>query len=585
MDFGPTDLDQSVLLQPTDGEGEAFGNKEKMALHRKWSLRGTVVLGGVLLVACGYFFGRESGNTEVGRQLGKKKVGQNQMDLPPHVHHSYDQYQNFEILPSATISRLFGNVDKIDVPEFVDPRLLAEVDAIHDGYAKIIRLPHQCRMRFITYLTQDEAVAVLVGEKLAFRDGTDTELRFRQESNFHYFTGFDHAGARLILGLDPNSDVIPAGSVWLFVQKGNAVWEGRTETLQDFIDNYDIDDAFWMEDFDSKLQELNVKTVFTFPDVDINIPIGAEHDISTHRNRLSSSRVIKTEAEISAMRAAAEVGVQEHIVVMQNVRCGNYESDAESLFRYVGHNYGMKFQAYIPIIGSAGNSAALHYNDNSQKIPDDSLVLIDAGPEIGSSRVGGGYGTDITRTWPCSGLFTEAQRQVYDIVQRAQAKCVEMCVPGSSMTEASLRSTEIILQGLLDVRILQGADVDRLRELRMHSIFMPHGLGHSVGIDVHDPGSITPFAPGMVLTCEPGIYFIPSLIEPAYEDPIKGPLLNKELIESTFINMGGFRIEDTVLITEDGPDNLSGGLPRTSTEVEELMKGGYKILQKHQSEN
>eukprot|EP00463_Aulacantha_scolymantha_P006396 TRINITY_DN803_c0_g2_i2.p1 TRINITY_DN803_c0_g2~~TRINITY_DN803_c0_g2_i2.p1 ORF type:complete len:154 (-),score=26.96 TRINITY_DN803_c0_g2_i2:257-718(-) len=153
-----------------------------------------------------------------------------------------------------------------------------------------------------------------------------------------------------------------------------------------------------------------------------------------------------------------------------------------------------------------------------------------------------------------------------------------MCIPGSSMSEASQITTGIILQGLLDAQILQGADVERLRELRMHSIFMPHGLGHSVGIDVHDPGSITPFAAGMVVTCEPGIYFIPSLIDPAYEDPDKGPLLNKELIQSTFINMGGFRIEDTVLITEDGPDNLSGGLARTSTDVEELMKGGYKNM-------
>jgi len=411
--------------------------------------------------------------------------------------------------------------------------------------------------------------------------GADTEILFRQESNFHYLSGFDHPGAQLIMGLDPNNNVLPAGALWLFVPPGNAVWQGRTETLQDFIDKYDISDAFWIADFDKKMDELYPGKIYTFPDVDIDIPFYSDHDQTTLRSTLSSSRRIKTDVEIAAMRAAAEVGVQSHIVVMQNVRCGNYESDAESLFRYVGHNYGMRFQAYIPIVGAGHNSAALHYNDNDMRMPNDGLVLIDAGPEIGSTRNGGGYGTDITRTWPCSGTFTTPQRQIYNIVYESQGKCVEMCVPGSSMSEANEKSIEIILQGLLDVGILKDATVERLKSVNMHRVFMPHGLGHSVGIDVHDPGSITPFAAGMVVTCEPGIYFIPSLIDSAYEDSGKAPYLNKELIESTFINMGGFRIEDTVLITENGPDNLSGELPHTADEVEELMKSGYEIHHKN----
>ena len=105
----------------------------------------------------------------------------------------------------------------------------------------------------------------------------------------------------------------------------------------------------------------------------------------------------------------------------------------------------------------------------------------------------------------------------------------------------------------------------------IHRLFMPHGLGHGVGLDVHDPGSISPFAPGMVVTCEPGIYFYPTLLEPAFAKPEQGKFLNKALLEDTYMKMGGFRLEDTVLITSGAPDNLSKGAPRTSDEIEKFM--------------
>lgn len=139
-------------------------------------------------------------------------------------------------------------------------------------------------------------------------------------------------------------------------------------------------------------------TVYTFSGVDVKIPFSAEQDSTTLRGKLATARATKTDGEIELLRAASEVSVESHKTIMAHVKCGNYESEAESLFRYVSHNYGARFQAYIPIVGSGSNSAALHYNDNDQKMPEGGVVLVDAGAEIGGTRNGGGWTADITRT-------------------------------------------------------------------------------------------------------------------------------------------------------------------------------------------
>ena len=148
----------------------------------------------------------------------------------------------------------------------------------------------------------------------------------------------------------------------------------------------------------------------------------------------------------------------------------------------------------IPIVGGGGNSAALHYNDNDQRIPEGGIVLIDAGAELGGTRNGGGWTSDITRTWPCSGKFTPAQKAVYDVVFEAEDACLQLCTPGQSMSTATKASNAKLIEGLLRVGILKGGTVAEILAANILRLFMPHGLGHSVGLDVHDPGSLTPFA-------------------------------------------------------------------------------------------
>eukprot|EP01050_Picozoa_sp_SAG11_P002394 SAG11_NODE_121_length_15851_cov_6.082466_4_plen_360_part_00 len=312
------------------------------------------------------------------------------------------------------------------------------------------------------------------------------------------------------------------------------------------------------------------------------LPPGATQVESGLSVGLSTARVQKTDQELEVMRVAAAIAVEEHKAIMRYVRCGNYESDAESLFRYVAHNYGARHQAYLPIVGSGAASALLHYNENDKMMADGALVLVDAAAELGATRVGGGYASDITRTWPCSGTFSANQRAVHDVVNSAVEAGIANAVEGSSFTVASRAAADAILAGLLELGLLQGATVEELYEARIHSLFMPHSLGHSIGIDVHDGGAINPFAPGMVITIEPGIYFYPTLLTPAFANPSQAPYLNQELLESEYFDFGGIRLEDVVIITAGGgpPENLvSPALARSATDIEALMAEGVAEME------
>eukprot|EP01059_Diplonema_ambulator_P033921 TRINITY_DN735_c0_g1_i2.p1 TRINITY_DN735_c0_g1~~TRINITY_DN735_c0_g1_i2.p1 ORF type:complete len:544 (+),score=182.76 TRINITY_DN735_c0_g1_i2:594-2225(+) len=465
------------------------------------------------------------------------------------------------------------------IPEYVNPQLLHRADAVREQYAKVQHIPRESRAKICALLKDGgNSVAVLVADSVEMRTGSDTEILFRQESNFIYASGFDHPGAKLVIGLDPTSTVIPSGKGWLFVPKGDPVWVGRTETLDDYKARYDVDDVFWIEDFNHIMdQVIYPEAVYTFSGADIwgeHPPPCAEtarHDSTTLRSVIAQARVTKTAKEMEVMRVASLIAVEEHKTIMTHIECGMWESDAESLFRYVGHNYGARFQSYIPIVGSGPNSAALHYNDNDHIIAIDTWVLVDAAAELGSTRNGGGYTSDITRTWPCSGVYTPAQKAIYDVVYAAQNQCIEHAVVGGSLSQATQYSNRALVQGLLDIGILQGGTVDEMLALNMQRLFMPHGLGHGLGLDVHDVGSLSPFQAGNVITCEPGIYFYPSKLDPAYEDPTMGKYLNRQLIESQYINIGGARIEDVIHITNNGPENLSKDLPRSSDEIQAFM--------------
>ncbi|KAJ9464641.1 Xaa-Pro dipeptidase [Diplonema papillatum] len=449
------------------------------------------------------------------------------------------------------------------LPEYVDPVLYGEVERLRSEYAKVLRLPSKSSAKAFARFNEPNTVCLMVGADLEMRTGSDTEILFRQESNFIYATGWDHPGARALIGMDPSpSAVLPLGAAWLFVPQRDPVWVGLEDSLENYMKKYDVYNVSWISDYFPVLDEV-IK-----PD---NV---VQWDSSSELlSAFNEARVHKLDDEVELIRAATQIAVEEHKKVMQHITCGMWESDAESLFRYVGHNYGARFQSYLPIVGSGPNSAALHYKDNDAVIPEGSLVLIDAAAEMGATRNGGGYCSDITRTWPCSGRFTLPQREVYAAVWEAQNVCINNAVVGATLAELGERSAKALLAGLSLIGIVRG-NIQSMYDAGIHSLFMPHSIGHSVGLNVHDPSSsASPFEPNTVITCEPGCYFYPSLLDAAYADPVQAQYLVRARIEGPFITMGGIRIEDVVRVTPDGPELLSAGLPRSAAEIESFMSG------------
>ena len=452
------------------------------------------------------------------------------------------------------------------------------------------RLPHTARVKTAEAMAQvNNGVAFLLAGKLEKRHGTSTEVLFRQESQFLYLSGFDHEEALLVVGLRQAAKTskmpLAPGDGWLFIDQGDPVWGGGwLGTLEECAETYDVEQCFWLRDLTATMLELSPSEVYTMPNTDLPsgaLPPGATQVETGLSQGLGVARVTKTDMELDVMRLASAIAVEEHKAIMQFVRCGNFESDAESLFRYVAHNYGARHQAYLPIVGSGASSALLHYNENAAMMEDGAIVLVDAAAELGGTRVGGGYASDITRTWPCSGTFTAKQRAVHDVVNTAVEAGIANAVEGSSFTVASRAAFVAILAGLLEIGILQGGTVTEMYDAGIHTLFMPHSLGHSIGIDVHDGGNLSPFAPGMCITIEPGIYLYPTLLRPAFDDPQKARFLNQQLLEKEYMDFGGIRLEDVVVITEGGgpPENMvSPALPRSAEDIEALMAMGTKTM-------
>ncbi len=264
-------------------------------------------------------------------------------------------------------------------------------------------------------------------------------------------------------------------------------------------------------------------------------------------------RLFKSDAEIAVMRKAAKISCEAHKRAMGFAKAGatEYQLEAELHHHYAMN--GARHPAYGTIVGSGNNANILHYTENNDVLKSGDLVLIDSGCELE------GYAADITRTFPVSGRFSDAQKQVYELVLKAQQAAFEHVKPGGTLVKANQAAMKVMTQGLIQLGILAG-DIDTLMENQACKAFYMHGLGHWLGLDVHDVGEYKldeadrPFESGMVLTIEPGLYFDEDAEVP---DKYKGI---------------GIRIEDDLLVTEDGFENLTADAPKTITEIEALMQ-------------
>jgi Xaa-Pro aminopeptidase len=275
---------------------------------------------------------------------------------------------------------------------------------------------------------------------------------------------------------------------------------------------------------------------------------------------LTHMRQVKSDYEIKMMRRAIDISIEAHNAVWKAATQGAWEYQVEAALEAV-YKKNNADPAYPSIVASGPNATTLHYNTSQRQLQSGDLLLTDAGAEYNY------YTADVTRTIPVSGKFTQEQKDIYQIVYDAQEACFQMAKPGSRLPDIHLKSVEVIKQGLKRLGLITDTTGDQ------YKIFYLHGLGHWLGMDVHDTGERwRPLEPGMVFTVEPGIYIRADALDnlPATPENEKFKTGVRAAFEK-YKNIG-VRIEDDVLITKDGYENLSGKLPRKITDIESAME-------------
>lgn len=404
----------------------------------------------------------------------------------------------------------------------------------------------------------------------------DTEFTFRQNSDFYYLTGFNEPDSMLVIS-NANAKDDSSCRVLIFLRAKDAhaeIWHGRRLGIADARQELGVDSAFDINNLSELLPDLidghsclyaSVgqdagfdKVIFNAMNICKNAPKQsktAPQQIIDPLPLLHAMRRQKSASEIEVMRRAGEISCQAHENAMQLCKVGMFEYQLEAHIRHHFAMNGAREPAYNSIVGGGDNACILHYTENSDVLNDGDLVLIDAGCEYQ------GYAADITRTFPVNGKFSEAQRALYDICLEAQEQSIKALIPGSTIDQAMQIAVNTITKGLLKLGILNG-DLDTLIAEQAHKAFFMHGLGHYLGLDVHDVGDYKqngediPLQEGMVLTVEPGIYISEAADAPAQYKGI------------------GIRIEDNIVITATGNENLTASLVKHPDDIEALMAGG-----------
>lgn len=418
------------------------------------------------------------------------------------------------------------------------------------------------------------------GASVAHRYGTDYEFPFRQESNFWYLTGVAEPDFLFILDLYK-------GESHLFIPKRDshyAVWHGKVTPMQEYLETLQPDYIYYSDELTKVFEGLNPIVVHTLNESDALELLPLTEDMEVEKAdlffALSRCRVIKNEYEIHQMKLACEANDAAFKAIMQQIKPGDGEYTAMGIHHEVNLKHGLLHPAYTGIFAGGTNAAILHYTDNNAPLNDGDLLLVDAGFECN------GYASDYTRTFPVNGKFTDRQKAVYDIVLQAMETAIGMLKPGVRTEDLHYAAARVITEGLVGLNLLKG-DVDALMEAHAFALFFPHGLGHMIGLDTHDLGGYLPeeeridkpgikflrmrrtLEEGMVITIEPGIYFVEALLKEAFADSEKAQWLNMEEIKS-YLDFGGIRIEDNCLITKEGYMNLTH-VPKTTEEIERIM--------------
>lgn len=404
------------------------------------------------------------------------------------------------------------------------------------------------------------SVAVFYAAEQKVRSN-DTEFPYRQDSNFYYLCGFTEDNAALMFVKKKSRC-----KVYLFVQKKDPameLWTGKRLGATGAKENFLLDDVFTSDQlniktkeflegkdtlyYDFKVQSKKVEELKLFASKITNFKNGA--------TIVEKLRLIKSSAEVQLIKQALSITKEAHHQAMRNAKKFTYEYELQAEIEYIFKKNGAYSDAYTSIVASGDNANTLHYIDNSMPLKKDELILIDAGCEYKY------YSSDITRTIPQSGKFTKPQKELYQMVLDVEKKIISMIEPMIMRSELQYTAEKMLCEGMVKLGILKGS-VQKLLKNKAHKKYFPHGIGHYMGLDVHDQNPYKdkkakeiPLKAGMVLTIEPGIY-LP-------KDDKKIPKKYRGI---------GIRIEDDILVTKDGYKNLSKDIKKEITDIEKIAR-------------
>lgn len=424
------------------------------------------------------------------------------------------------------------------------------------------------RQHRLLALCEPESVVVIPAASLITRS-RDTEYPFRQNSDFWYLTGFDEPDTVLLLSNHSQFSDPYRAMAFRPKDKTAEIWQGRRLGADAGLSEFALDEAFELSELEDVLSEWlgghdHVYFPFQSPLRETlfalhnklaaapkeNISPAALCDVTP---LIHEMRLFKSSCEIALMQAAGKISAQGHIRAMKYAHPGCYEYQLGAELHHEFAMSGARHPAYGTIVGSGDNACILHYTENNAQVCDGDLILIDAGAEYA------GYAGDITRTFPVNGKFSAPQRRIYQLVLDAQLAVLDRIGPGMTLNEAGLIAAEVLTAGLVELGLLKGTVAENLEGLHYRQFFM-HGIGHYLGLDVHDVGDYRqdgedrPLQPGMVITIEPGLYIAPDADVPEVYRGI------------------GVRIEDNLVITATGADVITADVPKEISEIEALMR-------------
>ena len=475
-------------------------------------------------------------------------------------------------------------------------------------------------------LGSQQGFIILVAEKARIYPNSDLPVPFRQNRYFYYLSGCNEPDCYIVY--DTRKDKL---TLWLPpIAMERIVWAGRGSTVEEALEKYDIDDANYLWNEDAKLDAETVGSsiiwcISALPHNQLfkksfQMPTSsAQREKASLHLAMDTCRVVKDKYEIALVRKANDITAAAHVTVLKNLHKFKNEAEVEAAFMQVCIAQHAKEQSYAPIAGAGSNGAVLHYTDNSANFGDGQTLVLDAGCEVSC------YASDVTRTLPLNrarpGHWPSKEAEnIYKLVEKVQESCIKQLRPGHKFIETEWHARYVTIEGLIELGILRGEPKEILLAGTSFALF-PHGLGHFVGLDVHDVSPALrpplllsqnrqhetaeptvdrtekayvgwdatmaisfdylkrpeqlgiaksrkspPFPslnvdgpglkPGMIITIEPGIYFNSFLLNQFLKDPKHKKHIDEEVLKR-YEPVGGVRIEDDILITKDGYENLT----------------------------